>query len=223
MRAVNLGEGAAFLPGGELDTGFAAHRDTSPAYHRYLHPADEKSHLSGLIYDHPAAGNKGTATTDPGQPVLAALTSFGENLFKSSASGLPHAHPRASHPRDAPAGELPPLRHSQTADPGSPPGLSAGHQPLTTAVHKNMVQCAGCERPIMDKFLLNVLDRAWHTKCVACSDCGLSLTDKCFSRDGQLYCRDDFFRWVAPVIADLYIFFKISYVRVTTDRLGWRV
>ncbi|CAB1451622.1 unnamed protein product [Pleuronectes platessa] len=25
-----------------------------------------------------------------------------------------------------------------------------------------MVHCAGCERPILDRFLLNVLDRAWH-------------------------------------------------------------
>ncbi|XP_046351575.1 LIM/homeobox protein Lhx1-like isoform X1 [Haliotis rufescens] len=57
-----------------------------------------------------------------------------------------------------------------------------------------MVQCAGCDRPILDRFLLNVLDRAWHAKCVQCSDCKSNLTEKCFYRDGKLYCRTDFFR-----------------------------
>ncbi|BFZ18288.1 hypothetical protein BsWGS_21327 [Bradybaena similaris] len=57
-----------------------------------------------------------------------------------------------------------------------------------------MVQCAGCDRPILDRFLLNVLDRAWHTACVKCSDCKCNLTEKCFFRDGKLYCRSDFFR-----------------------------
>lgn len=57
-----------------------------------------------------------------------------------------------------------------------------------------MVQCAGCDRPILDRFLLNVLDRAWHTSCVQCSDCACHLTEKCFFRDGKLYCRTDFFR-----------------------------
>lgn len=57
-----------------------------------------------------------------------------------------------------------------------------------------MVHCAGCERPILDRFLLNVLDRAWHAKCVQCTDCKSPLTDKCFSRDGKLFCRNDFFR-----------------------------
>lgn len=57
-----------------------------------------------------------------------------------------------------------------------------------------MVHCAGCERPILDRFLLNVLDRAWHAKCVQCCECNCNLTEKCFSRDGKLYCKLDFFR-----------------------------
>ncbi|XP_061763345.1 LIM/homeobox protein Lhx5 [Nerophis ophidion] len=57
-----------------------------------------------------------------------------------------------------------------------------------------MVHCAGCERPILDRFLLNVLDRAWHAKCVQCCECKCALADKCFSRDGKLFCKMDFFR-----------------------------
>ncbi|CDQ76640.1 unnamed protein product [Oncorhynchus mykiss] len=57
-----------------------------------------------------------------------------------------------------------------------------------------MVHCAGCDRPILDRFLLNVLDQAWHAKCVQCCECNCNLTEKCFSRDGKLYCKIDFFR-----------------------------
>ncbi|XP_051552129.1 LIM/homeobox protein Lhx1-like [Myxocyprinus asiaticus] len=57
-----------------------------------------------------------------------------------------------------------------------------------------MVHCAGCERPILDRFLLSVLDRAWHAKCVQCCDCKCNLTDRCFSREGRLYCKNDFVR-----------------------------
>ncbi|XP_062341444.1 LIM/homeobox protein Lhx1-like [Osmerus eperlanus] len=57
-----------------------------------------------------------------------------------------------------------------------------------------MVHCAGCERPILDRFLLNVLDRPWHIQCVQCCECKCNLTEKCFSREGRLYCKNDFFR-----------------------------
>lgn len=59
----------------------------------------------------------------------------------------------------------------------------------------NMVQqCAGCELPISDKFLLKVLDRVWHVQCVHCYDCKCALTNKCFSREGKLFCKNDFYR-----------------------------
>ncbi|XP_029732996.1 LIM/homeobox protein Lhx5 isoform X1 [Aedes albopictus] len=54
--------------------------------------------------------------------------------------------------------------------------------------------CAGCNKPILDKFLLNVLERGWHASCVRCCECHQPLSDKCFSREAKLYCRNDFFR-----------------------------
>ncbi|XP_012346331.1 LIM/homeobox protein Lhx5-like [Apis florea] len=57
-----------------------------------------------------------------------------------------------------------------------------------------LLSCAGCEKPIMDQYLLNVLDRAWHVECVRCFDCRTTLQDKCFSREAKLFCREDFFR-----------------------------
>ncbi|CAH1801750.1 unnamed protein product [Owenia fusiformis] len=59
---------------------------------------------------------------------------------------------------------------------------------------QKFMQCAGCEDPILDRFLMNVLERTWHAKCVRCSDCTAALTDKCYVRDGKLFCREDFFR-----------------------------
>lgn len=64
-------------------------------------------------------------------------------------------------------------------------------------VTNNMLTtCAGCEKPILDKFLSNVSERPWHVNCVRCFDCGQALNDKCLSREGKLFCRDDFFKWV---------------------------
>lgn len=57
-----------------------------------------------------------------------------------------------------------------------------------------MHHCAGCQGPIIDRYLLNVLEKTWHVRCVQCTDCGCALNDKCFSREGKLYCRTDFFR-----------------------------
>ena len=75
---------------------------------------------------------------------------------------------------------------------GSCPGERA---PVTGGGGGGMLLlCAGCDGPILDRFLLNVLDRVWHAKCVQCADCRCPLADKCFARDGRLFCRQDFFR-----------------------------
>ncbi|MGH0156697.1 UNVERIFIED_CONTAM: hypothetical protein FKN15_032000 [Acipenser sinensis] len=54
--------------------------------------------------------------------------------------------------------------------------------------------CAGCNQHIVDRFILKVLDRHWHSKCLKCSDCQTQLADKCFSRGEIIYCKEDFFK-----------------------------
>lgn len=54
--------------------------------------------------------------------------------------------------------------------------------------------CAGCQHPITDRFILKVLDKPWHSKCLRCSECHDQLTDKCYSRGGRVYCKEDFSR-----------------------------
>ncbi len=58
----------------------------------------------------------------------------------------------------------------------------------------NAPLCAGCTLPITDRFILKVLDKPWHSKCLRCSECHNQLTDKCYSRGGRVYCKDDFSR-----------------------------
>jgi len=75
-----------------------------------------------------------------------------------------------------------------------PRGAAAAAAALHSAACNMIITCAACDKPILDKFLLNVLDRAWHAECVRCYDCNAHLTEKCFSREGKLFCRNDFFR-----------------------------
>ncbi|KAJ8414057.1 hypothetical protein AAFF_G00066550 [Aldrovandia affinis] len=87
------------------------------------------------------------------------------------------------------------LFHADSCGSGPDSGAHSGRSALVLLQDgSGMVHCAGCERPILDRFLLNVLDRAWHAKCVQCCECKCNLTEKCFSRDGKLYCKNDFFR-----------------------------
>ena len=57
------------------------------------------------------------------------------------------------------------------------------------------VDCAACFRPIRDRFILKVLDKPWHPACVRCALCQKLLDEKCFYREGKMYCRDDFYRY----------------------------
>ncbi|XP_067127228.1 LIM/homeobox protein Lhx3-like isoform X1 [Centruroides vittatus] len=64
-----------------------------------------------------------------------------------------------------------------------------------SALYKPTIpKCAGCEKVIVDRFVLKVLDRSWHAKCLKCAECQEKLVDKCFVRNGEVFCKDDFFR-----------------------------
>ena len=74
-----------------------------------------------------------------------------------------------------------------------------------------IMTCAGCDRAILDKFLLTVLDRTWHAECVRCVDCRSILAERCFSRDGKLYCRADFFRYSISRLALFVLLLPLFY------------
>lgn len=59
--------------------------------------------------------------------------------------------------------------------------------------------CYGCRRPIEDRFLLRVMDRSWHERCVQCCVCLQPLDLSCYIKDNQLYCKPDYERSVQHI------------------------
>ncbi|XP_075735544.1 LIM/homeobox protein Lhx9 [Rhipicephalus microplus] len=59
--------------------------------------------------------------------------------------------------------------------------------------------CAGCGAPIADRFYLLAVERQWHTRCLRCCHCKQQLDSEltCFARDGNIYCKDDYYRLFA--------------------------
>lgn len=57
-------------------------------------------------------------------------------------------------------------------------------------------QCAGCGGQIGDRYFLNAADHQWHIQCLRCCDCKLQLDSEltCYSKDGKIYCKDDYFK-----------------------------
>ncbi|OUC45941.1 LIM domain protein [Trichinella nativa] len=57
-----------------------------------------------------------------------------------------------------------------------------------------MTLCAGCKKPIYDRYLYHVMDKSWHGSCIVCEVCQTPLDDRCFTRDGLIFCKTDFLK-----------------------------
>lgn len=66
------------------------------------------------------------------------------------------------------------------------------------ALSDSIPKCMGCGLLILDRFILKVLDNTWHSKCLKCSHCNEPLKEKCFVRDNDVFCKEDFFRKFGP-------------------------
>lgn len=66
----------------------------------------------------------------------------------------------------------------------------------TTMGVSNRELCRGCQRPIDDRYLLKVLDDAWHESCLQCCVCFQPLSFSCFIRDNQFFCKRDYEKFV---------------------------
>ena len=62
----------------------------------------------------------------------------------------------------------------------------------------DMEICAECNRQIEDQYVLRVGDSSLHQDCLKCAACRAPLTDSCFSKFGQFYCKQDFYRLFGP-------------------------
>ncbi|XP_049548143.1 LIM/homeobox protein Lhx2-like [Anopheles darlingi] len=75
-------------------------------------------------------------------------------------------------------------------------------------------KCAGCGSPIRDRYYLLVADRAWHNQCLRCCKClhNLEAELSCYSREGNIYCKDDYYRQVLTAASVPTSFYTPTYL-----------
>ncbi|CAH1786675.1 unnamed protein product [Owenia fusiformis] len=56
--------------------------------------------------------------------------------------------------------------------------------------------CAACGGQIQDRYYLMAMEKQWHMQCLRCCECKLRLDSDitCFWRDGNVYCKEDYYR-----------------------------
>lgn len=56
--------------------------------------------------------------------------------------------------------------------------------------------CSGCGHRILDRYYVLAVDRQWHNECLKCHNCAIVLSNQltCFSRDGLILCKEDYYR-----------------------------
>ncbi|CAN8004156.1 unnamed protein product, partial [Ixodes pacificus] len=62
-------------------------------------------------------------------------------------------------------------------------------------------ECAGCQKPIRERFLLKALDQLWHEDCLkcACCDCRLGeVGSTLFTKANLILCKRDYLRSDSP-------------------------
>ncbi|XP_038064045.1 LIM/homeobox protein Lhx2-like [Patiria miniata] len=86
-------------------------------------------------------------------------------------------------------------RGGPDGSPCSPPTHQQQHRPPPYEKSKACM-CAGCGGPIQDRYYLLAADQQWHTECLRCCECKVTLDNEltCFAKDGGIYCKEHYFR-----------------------------
>ena len=74
-----------------------------------------------------------------------------------------------------------------------------GHQVVTAdegVIERPRPVCAGCQLMIRERHYLSAVDAAWHTTCLVCCVCQMSLDSQpaCYVKQSRIYCKHDYFR-----------------------------
>lgn len=88
--------------------------------------------------------------------------------------------------------QIPKLEHIPKLEPIQP----STTPPSSPTCNDDVAICAGCGMRITDRFYLQAVDRRWHASCLQCCQCRNTLDGDvtCFSRDGNIYCKKDYYR-----------------------------
>ncbi|XP_034232633.1 LIM/homeobox protein Lhx9-like [Thrips palmi] len=87
-------------------------------------------------------------------------------------------------------------KQERPCSPASSLAGDGGPASTTTTELEAAGPCAGCGQRISDRFYLLAVDRRWHAACLQCCSCRHALDGEvtCFSRDGNIYCKKDYYR-----------------------------
>lgn len=88
---------------------------------------------------------------------------------------------------------------------GTPPAadVNRGIEAVNSVTHHQdnpnnnlALACGGCGHEIAERWYLRAADRAWHCDCLRCCHCRVPLAAEltCFARDGNIYCKEDYYR-----------------------------
>ncbi|XP_038107920.1 LIM/homeobox protein Lhx3 isoform X2 [Culex quinquefasciatus] len=127
------------------------------------------------------------------QPLVHPLLSNMPGLDQQNLVSAMGAQPQFHHHPVPTVGSMVANGSDHLADHPSPDMLLALIA-RSKALEATIPKCGGCHELILDRFILKVSDRTWHAKCLQCSECHVQLNEKCFARNGQLFCKDDFFK-----------------------------
>ncbi len=71
--------------------------------------------------------------------------------------------------------------------------------------------CFGCGTFINEPYYLMIINHSWHLSCLKCFDCGILLEQEktCFTKNGQIFCKDDYLRYFSFLIFLFLVYFHI--------------
>ncbi|CAF1045434.1 unnamed protein product [Brachionus calyciflorus] len=64
----------------------------------------------------------------------------------------------------------------------------------SVSLNTSAPKCASCLQSIEDKYIFNLMNMYWHEECLTCSQCCSFLNQSCFFKNGQLFCKEDYFK-----------------------------
>lgn len=59
---------------------------------------------------------------------------------------------------------------------------------------QQFIYCTGCNLVINDRYIFQVDDQKLHYSCLRCSECRCPLDGKCWFKQNNFYCKNDYDR-----------------------------